>query len=76
MNAICFILDNGNFRRFRIINLPEGILKSRIMEVKIKDNNGYVDANLTIEGGIMVVSPKFEPKDGDVLSINVKGINE
>ncbi len=41
------------------------------MEVRIKDNNGYVDADWTIENGVMVVSPKvekFEPKDGDVLS--------
>ena len=41
------------------------------MEVRIKDNNGYVDADWTIEDGIMVVSPKvekFEPKDGDVVS--------
>lgn len=35
------------------------------MEVRIKDNNGYVDADWTIEDGIMIVSPKvekFEPK--------------
>lgn len=41
------------------------------MEVRIKDNNGYVDADWTIEGGIMVVSPKvekFEPKDGDIVT--------
>lgn len=41
------------------------------MEVRIKDNNGYVDADWTIEDGVMVVSPKvekFEPKDGDVVS--------
>ena len=40
------------------------------MKVRIKDNNGYVDADWTIEDGIMVVSPKvekFEPKDGDVV---------
>lgn len=46
------------------------------MEVRIKDNNGYVDADWTIEDGIMVVSPKvvkFEPKDGDVLSSVFKG---
>lgn len=42
------------------------------MKVRIKDNNGYVDADWTIEDGIMVVSPKvekFEPKDGDILFI-------
>lgn len=41
------------------------------MEVRIKDNNGYVDADWTIEDGIMVVSPKvdkFEPKDGDIVT--------
>ena len=41
------------------------------MEVRIKDNNGFVDADWTIEDGVMIVSPKvekFEPKDGDVLS--------
>lgn len=40
------------------------------MEVKIKKENGYVDADWTIENGVMVVSPKevkFEPKDGDVV---------
>jgi hypothetical protein len=41
------------------------------MEVRIKDNNGYVDADWTIEDGVMVVSPKvekFEPKDGDLVT--------
>lgn len=41
------------------------------MEVRIKDGNGYVDADWTIEDGVMVVSPKevkFEFKDGDVLA--------
>lgn len=41
------------------------------MEVRIKDNNGYVDADWTIEDGVMVVSPKvekFEPKDGGVVT--------
>lgn len=41
------------------------------MEVRIKDNNGYVDADWTIEDGVMVVSPKevkFEPKDGDIVT--------
>ena len=40
------------------------------MEVRIKEGNGYVDADWTIENGVMVVSPKevkFEPKDGDVV---------
>lgn len=39
------------------------------MEVRIKEGNGYVNAEWTIEDGVMVVSPKevkFEPKDGDV----------
>lgn len=42
-----------------------------IMEVRIKDANGYVDADWTIEDGVMVVSPKkvFEPKDGDIVSV-------
>ena len=43
------------------------------MEVKIKDGNGYIEAEWTIEDGVMVVSPKvekFEPKDGDVLNID------
>ena len=45
------------------------------MEVKIKDNNSYVDADWTIEDGIMVVSPKvekFEPKDGDVVTVTTE----
>lgn len=33
MNAICFILDKGNMRGFRINNLPEWILNTKIMEV-------------------------------------------
>lgn len=39
------------------------------MKVKIKEGYGYVDAEWTIEDGVMVVSPKevFEPKDGDVI---------
>ena len=40
------------------------------MEIKIKDGNGYVDAEWTMEDGVMVVSPKevkFKPKDGDVV---------
>lgn len=40
------------------------------MEIKIKDGNGYVDAEWTMEDGVMVVSPKevkFVPKDGDVI---------
>lgn len=43
------------------------------MEVRIKDSNGYIDADWTIEDGVMVVSPKvvkFEPKDGDIVAIN------
>lgn len=42
------------------------------MEVRIKDNNGYVDADWTIEDGIMVVSPKVEKymyKEGDVIIV-------
>lgn len=41
------------------------------MEVRIKDNNGYVDADWTIEDGVMIVSPKvekFEPKNGDIVT--------
>lgn len=46
------------------------------MEVKIKDNNGYVDADWTIENGVMIVSSKvekFEPKDGDVIVCDSDG---
>ena len=76
MNAICFLLDNGNFRRFKMINLPEGILKSKIMEVKIKNGEEMIDATIEMVDGVMVVSPKvvkFEPKDGDVLSSDFNG---
>ena len=41
------------------------------MEVRIKEGNGYVDADWTIEGDVMIVSPKevkFVPKDGDVVN--------
>ena len=36
------------------------------MEVKIKDANGYVDAEWKIEDGIMLVYPKKEEKKGKV----------
>lgn len=45
------------------------------MEVRIKDKEGYVDADWTIEDGVMVVSPKevkFEPKDGDVVIVTTE----
>jgi len=41
------------------------------MEVKIKSNEGMVDATIEMVDGVMVVSPKevkFEPKDGDVIT--------
>lgn len=41
------------------------------MEVKIKDKDGYVEADWTIEDGTLVVSPKevkYEPKDGDIVT--------
>ena len=72
MNAICFLLDNGNFRRFRMINLPEGILKSKIMEVKIKNGEEMIDATIEMVDGVMVVSPKVEKymyKEGDVIIV-------
>jgi hypothetical protein len=52
-----------------MINLPEGILKSKNMEVKIKNGEEMIDATIEMVDGVMVVSPKvekFEPKDGDV----------
>jgi len=42
------------------------------MKVKIKNGNGtLVDADWTIEGDVMIVSPKesFNPKNGDVIAI-------
>ena len=38
------------------------------MEVRIKNNGELVDATIEMVDGVMVVSPKFEPKNGDVLS--------
>lgn len=41
------------------------------MEVKIKNNNELIEADWTVEDGVMVVSPKevkFKPKDGDIVS--------
>lgn len=46
-------------------------LDKRNMEVKIKSNEGMVDATIEMVDGVMVVSPKevkFEPKDGDVIT--------
>lgn len=37
------------------------------MEVKIKDANGYIDAEWTIEDGIMLVYPKKEEKKGKII---------
>ena len=42
------------------------------MEVKIKSNEGMIDATIEMVDGVMVVSPKkvkFEPEDGDIVSI-------
>lgn len=47
------------------------------MEVKIKNNNELIEADWTVEDGVMVVSPKevkFEPKEGDVITIKNKSI--
>ena len=47
------------------------------MEVRIKEGNGYVDVEWTIEDGVMVVSPKevkFDPKDWDVVVCDDGGI--
>lgn len=41
------------------------------MEVKIKSNEGMVDATIEMVDGVMVVSPKevkFEPKQGDIIT--------
>ena len=46
-------------------------LDKRNMEIKIKSNEGMVDATIEMVDGVMVVSPKevkFEPKDGDVIT--------
>lgn len=37
------------------------------MEVKIKDVNGYIDAEWTIEDGIMLVYPKKQEKKGTII---------
>ena len=47
------------------------------MEVKIKNQNELIDATIEMVDGVMVVSPKevkFEPKDGDVITIENKSI--
>lgn len=48
------------------------------MEVKIKNNEELIEADWTVEDGVMVVSPKevkFEPKDGDVIVDALGGIH-
>lgn len=43
------------------------------MEVRIKQGDEMLDATIEMVDGVMVVSPKaekFEPKDGDVVSVN------
>ena len=45
------------------------------MEVKIKQGNEMLDATIEMVDGVMVVSPKevkFEPKDGDVVTVTTK----
>lgn len=71
VSAVCFLLDKNKLRRFRINNLPDWTLKSKIMKVKIKNGEEMIDATIEMVDGVMVVSPKvekFEPKDGDVIS--------
>ena len=68
---MCFLLDKNKLRRFRINNLPDWTLKTKIMKVKIKNGEEMIDATIEMVDGVMVVSPKvekFEPKDGDVIS--------
>lgn len=46
-------------------------LDKRNMEVKIKSNEGMIDATIEMIDGVMVVSPKkvkFEPKEGDIIT--------
>lgn len=64
-----FCLEGGCFRAFKLTNVPN-TLKTKIMEVKIKTENGIVAATAEIVDGVVVVSPKveFEPKNGDVCS--------
>lgn len=76
MNWNVLHLDNGCFRAFKIVNVPE-TLKTEIMKIKIKTKDGIVDATAEVIDGDMIVSPKvekFEPKDGDV--VFVKGALE
>lgn len=72
VSAVCFLLDKNKLRRFRINNLPDWTLKTKIMEVKIKNGEEMIDATIEMVDGNMIVSPKvekFEPKDGDILFI-------
>ena len=71
VSAVCFLLDKNKLRSFRINNLPDWTLNSKIMEVKIKNGEEMIDATIEMVDGFMVVSPKkvkFEPKDGDVVT--------
>lgn len=41
------------------------------MEIKIKDQDKFIDATIEVVDGVLVVSPKevkFEPKDGDIVT--------
>lgn len=65
----CFFLDNGKPRIFRLARMPNGLLNTRKMEVKIKNNEEMIDATIEIINGVMVVSPvnaNFKPKEGEV----------
>ena len=51
------------------------IKNCNIMEVKINNNGEMLDATIEMVDGVMVVSPKevkFEPKDGDVVTVTTK----
>ena len=72
VSAVCFLLDKNKLRRFRINNLPDWTLKSKIMEVKIKNGEEMIDATIEMVDGNMVVSPKVEKymyKEGDVIIV-------
>lgn len=70
MEKRVFILDDEYVRTFKIVNLPE-TLETKIMKIKIKTENGIVEATAEVIDGAIVVSPKikkFEPKDMDIVT--------
>lgn len=75
MKIVCYIFHEGNLKSFKVDNLPARVSKPKIVGVKIKNGEEMIDATIEMVDGVMVISPKvekFEPKDGDVITVTTE----